>query len=184
MMCRTYYSAAQTRGQGHTSRSCDLPFILCPLHIEQFSLNFIQMFLSARRCAEPITQLPRLKAKDTSQSQWINPWISYPLHISWALRSIFIKLHQNVPLSETIIRTYDCFADSRSMSHFQGHVIYPSVCVHAISSEPFEWFSKNFTHMFLSVRQYAEPLTQLCRLNIKVTLQGHGIYLRTSSTIC
>ena len=32
-MCRSYDSVTQTSGQGHTSRSCDLPFNSCPLHI-------------------------------------------------------------------------------------------------------------------------------------------------------
>ena len=43
-----------------------------------------------------------------------------------------------------------------------------------ISPEPFESFSINFTQMFLSVSWCAEPMTQLCKLKVKVTLQGHG----------
>ena len=58
----------------------------------------------------------------------------------------------------------------------QGHVINPLILVRSISPEPFERFSLNFTKMFLSVRRCAEPMTQLRRLNVKVTLQGHGIY--------
>ena len=58
----------------------------------------------------------------------------------------------------------------------QGHVIYPSVCVHSISLESLEQFSLNFTQMFLSVRRCAEPRTQLRKLKVKVTLQGYGIY--------
>ena len=34
----------------------------------------------------------------------------------------------------------------------------------------------NFTQMFLSVRQCAELMTQLPRLKVKVTFQGHRIY--------
>ena len=34
--------------------------------------------------------------------------------------------------------------------------------------------------MFLSVRLCAEPMTQLCRLKVKVTLQGYVIY----SSVC
>ena len=33
IMCRTYGLATQTQGQGYNSRSCDLSFNLCPLHI-------------------------------------------------------------------------------------------------------------------------------------------------------
>ena len=49
-------------------------------------------------------------------------------------------------------------------------------CVRSISPEPLERFSLNFTHMFRSLRQYAEPMTLLCILMVKVTLQGHEIY--------
>ena len=38
-----------------------------PKSFERFSLNFTQMFLSIRRCAEHMTQLPRLKVKVTGQ---------------------------------------------------------------------------------------------------------------------
>ena len=47
----------------------------------------------------------------------------------------------------------------------QGHVIYPSVCVHSISPEP---FSLNFTQMFLC--------EAVCRTNDSATqtrVQGH-----------
>ena len=59
---------------------------------------------------------------------------------------------------------------------FQGHVIYPPCCVHSISHKTFERFSLNFTQMFFLVMGCAEPMTQLCRLKVKVTLQCHGIY--------
>ena len=130
-MCRTYNSAMQNQGQGHTCRSCDLPFNSCPLHISwtiwkifiiklhsirvhclslepfgQFSLNFTQMFLSMKQhagTAGPMTQLHRLKIKVILQGHVIYP--SIPFHISWTLWAIFIKLHTNVPLSETVCRT-------------------------------------------------------------------------------
>ena len=41
----------------------------------------------------------------------------------------------------------------------QGHGIYPSIFVCSISPKPFEQFSLNFTQMFLSVIQCAEPMT-------------------------
>ena len=44
-----------------------------------------------------------------------------------------------------------------------------------ITSEPFERFSLNFTQVFPSVSWCAEPMTQLCKLKVEVTLQGHGI---------
>ena len=48
--------------------------------------------------------------------------------------------------------------------------------VSSISPELLRPFSLNFTQMFLSVRQCAEPMTQLHSLKINVTIQGHKIY--------
>ena len=56
----------------------------------------------------------------------------------------------------------------------QGHVIYLSIPVCSISTEPFERFSLNITQMFPSVRPCAEHMAQLPRL--KVTGQGQVIY--------
>ena len=58
----------------------------------------------------------------------------------------------------------------------QGSVIYPLICVHSISPEPFKRFSLNITQIILTVRQCAEPMTQLRRLKVNLTLQGHRIY--------
>ena len=60
----------------------------------------------------------------------------------------------------------------------QSHEIYPSLRVCSISLEHFERFSLIYTQMFLSVSWCSEPMTQLRRLKVKVTLQGHGIYPR------
>ena len=46
------------------------------------------------------------------------------------------------------------------------------------SPQPFVRFSLNITQMFLSMSWCAEPMTQLCKLKVKVTLQGHGILWR------
>ena len=59
-----------------------------------------------------------------------------------------------------------------------GHVIYPSICVRSICPEPLEGFLLNFTQMFPSVRRRAEPMTQLCKIKVKVMLYGHGIVQR------
>ena len=81
-------------------------------------------------------------------------------------------VQSNVPLSEAVCRTHDSA---------QGHISRSwdlpfKFCVSSIPPEPFERFSLNFTQMFLSVRHYAESMTQLCRLKARVTLQCHGIY--------
>ena len=70
-MCRTNDSVTQTQGEGHTSRSWDLPLMFVYFKSLQpfvrFSLNITQMFLSVSWCAEPMTQLCKLKVKVTLQ---------------------------------------------------------------------------------------------------------------------
>ena len=147
---------------------------ISPKPFKRFSLNITQMFLSVSRCAEHMTQLPRLKV--TGLGQGIYHWISYPLHISWSLWMIFIKLHLNITLSETMCWSYDSATQTLGQGRLQGNLIDPSIPVRSISSEPFERFSLDFTQIFLSVRGCAELMTLLCRLKVKVTLQGSVIY--------
>ena len=93
-----------------------LQICVCSISPESFggfSLNFTQMFRSVRRWAEHITQLPRLKVT----GQGIYPWILCPLHISWILKAIFSKRHPNVPLSETMCRTYDLATQTQGQGH-------------------------------------------------------------------
>ena len=63
---------------------------ISPEPFDQFSCNFTHMFLLVRRCAEHMTQLPRLKV--TGQGQRIYPWISCPFHISWTIEAIFTQI--------------------------------------------------------------------------------------------
>ena len=291
-MCRTYDSTMQTQSQGHTSRSCDLPFcpllnsfeqfslnftqmfsqwdcvqrkwtsyldsmshwiyplILCPLHIwfpERYSLSFIQMIFSVKVIgftplhissihyaifiklhpnASLLRQLQNLwlgYADSMSRlhfkvmwlirsispepfewfslnftqmfSQWDcvqRKWPSYLDSMShvkimgftlefWTLCSIFIKLHPNVPLSERICRTYHLATQTEG--HTSRSCDLPFKLCPLYISWIFEWFSLNFIQMFLSLRRCAELMTQLCRLKVKVTLKGHGIYLWISWTL-
>ena len=53
----------------------------------------------------------------------------------------------------------------------QGHRLYLEFCVRYISPEPFERFLKSFGQMLISLRQCAEPLTQLHRLWVKAHLE-------------
>ena len=91
MMCRTYDSARQTKGKGHTSSSCDLPFILFPLHISWtlwtvFIKHHSNVPLSKLVSRTHETQLRRLKVKVPIQGHGFHPWIWWPLHISWRSR--------------------------------------------------------------------------------------------------
>ena len=55
----------------------------------------------------------------------------------------------------------------------QGQGLSLEFCVHSVSPLPLEGFSLNFGRMFTSVGQCAEPITQPCRLKVKVTVEGH-----------
>ena len=79
-VCRAHDSATVTQGQGHTSRSWDLPlnFESAPYLLEASRylmnpLNDFHQIFSLRRCAEPLTRLRRLKGKATVQGHEIYP---------------------------------------------------------------------------------------------------------------
>ena len=93
------------------------------------------------------------------------------LYIALTLWTSFIKLYSNF-LSETWL---SC-PDSRWRSQFKVMRFIPEFCVRSIYPEPFKRFSLNLAQMFLSVKMFAEPLNQLCMLNVKVTLQCNGNY--------
>ena len=78
--------------------------------------------------------------------------------------------------------TWPSYLDFRSRSQVKGFTLKITLkfCVLSIYPEPFGWFSLNLTQMFLSLRWSAQPMSQLCRLKVKVTLQGHVIY----SSVC
>ena len=98
-----------------------------------------------------MTWLCKLKVKVTIQGHLINPSIGVR-SISPELWIIFIKLHPNIPLSETVCRTYD----SRSRSQFKVMGYTLEFRVHYISPEPFQLF---FIKLHLNV-----PLSEtVCR---------------------
>ena len=124
-----------------------------------------------------------------------NPWLSYPDSRSsshfkimgFALEFCVCSISPE-PFEQFSLKFTQMFLSVRRCAEsltqlcrlkvkvtIQGHGIYPWICVRSISPERFERFSLNFTQMFLSVRRCAEPMTQLCRLKVKVTLQGYGI---------
>ena len=131
------------------------------------------MFASVSRCAEPISQPCQLKVKVTGQGHGFEPWISYPLYISYTPGRIFFKLWLYVCFSESMCRTYVVHANSRSRSQVKVMGLSLEFRVRSISPIPLEEFSLNFGHMFASMWQCAELITQLCRHKVKVTVQGH-----------
>ena len=110
--------------------------------------------------------------------------LSCPLHISWTLWKIFIKLWSNVRLSESMFRTHVNHANSRSRSLVKVMGLSLEFCVRSISPIPLEGFSLNFGHMFASVRWCAALITQPCWHKVKVTVQGHRFEPWISCPLC
>ena len=144
---------------GFTLQSCVRSISFEPF--ERFMVDFTQMSLSVRRCAEPMNRVCRLKVKVNFQVHGI-----YPLQ--FPVRSISPEPFERFSLNstkmflfcETVCRTYG----SRFMSQFKVMGFTLEVGVSYISPEPFESCSLNFTLIFLSVRRCAEAMTQLPRL--------------------
>ena len=77
------------------------PYLLNPL------IDFHEASLIVWRCAEHITELPRLNFNVTGQGQKIYPRISSPCHISWHLWSIFMKFHSCFPFSKSVCTAHN-----------------------------------------------------------------------------
>ena len=92
-MRRTYDSAMQTQGRGHTSRSCDLPF---KFHDRSISSTLWTISITHHSYV-PLSELVCRTHDSAAQTRaqvchGIYPWISCTLHISCSLWKIFIKL--------------------------------------------------------------------------------------------
>ena len=133
------------QGQGHTSMLWEYPSILCPLNI-LWTLWTIYSYIHPNvSLSETVCRIYEQGLQTQGQGQlsrlWdLRPLISCPLHISWTLWTIFIKLHPYVPFGETVCRTHDSAGVSRSLSQFKvtGFTLAVGVCY--ISPEPFESF--------------------------------------------
>ena len=141
---------------------------ISPEPFGRFSLNFTQMFLSVRRCAEHMIQLPRLKV--TGQG--------HVIYLSIRVRSISPEFFERLSLSFTqiFLSGRRCAEQMTQLPRLNVTGFTLEYRVRPISLEPFGRFPLNFTQMFLLVRRCAEFMTGLHRLKVKVTLQGHVIY--------
>ena len=129
---------------------------------ERFIVNFNQITISVRRCAEPMIWVCRLKVKVNFQGHGI-----YPLQFPACSISpeLFERFSLNVTLMFLSVRRYvDHMTQLCSLEiSITIKVMGFTFCCY-ISHEPFESFSLNLTQMFLSVRGCAEAMTQLAIL--------------------
>ena len=121
-----------------------VPYLLNPFW--RFSLNFIQMFRSVRRCAEHITQLPRLKFKVTGQG--INPlnFVSAPFILNpfWQFLLNFNLMFLFVSRRAEHMTQLPRLKVKVMRLNREFHV-------RSISHQPFLRFSLNLTQMLLSM---------------------------------
>ena len=123
-----------------------------------------------RRCAEHITQLPRLKVKVTGQGHVIYPSI----RVRFISPESFERFLLN--FTQMFLSVRRCSGLITQLSRLKVKGFTFEFRVRSISPEPFGRFSLNVTQMFLSVTRWTEFMTWLHRLNVKVPLQGHVIY--------
>ena len=111
-------SATKTQVQGHTY----LPFefrvpSISPAPFQRLSLNFTQMFLLVRRCAELITRLCRLsrsRSWDLTTSSSPEPWERFSVKFT----QMFFSVRQCAEPMTQLHRL-------KVKVTFQGHGIYP-----------------------------------------------------------
>ena len=119
-----------------------------------------------------MTRLHRLKVKVTIQGQVIYPWIWCLLYISQTVWTSFIILHSNIPLRTTVCRIHDSATKTQGQGHSSCSKALPLNFVSApYLLNPMKDFYKFFGQMLISLRQCAEPLTQLHRLWVKAHLE-------------
>ena len=159
------------------------------------------MFTLVRRCAESITQLCQLKVKVTVQGHGFEPWILCPFLSPLPLGGFSLNFGQmftcgmmcrtrnsamkTIPLEGFSFNFGQMFASVKwcaepiaqpcRLTRWQFKVMGLSLefCVRSVSPLPLGGFSLYFGRMFTSVGQCAEPITQTCRLKVKVTVEGH-----------
>ena len=151
-MTRVHILKVNVTLQGHVIYPSIRLCYIYPKYFERFSLNFTQMFLSVRQCAEQMTKLPRVKV--TGQGQGIT--------FEFRVRSIYPESFERFSLNFTqVILSVRRCAEPITWPHrlrlkvkvtLQSHGIYPSIPVRSISPELLERFSLNFTQRLLSVR--------------------------------
>ena len=113
------------------------------------------MFLLVRQCAEPMTQLQRLKVKVTVKGHRIYPWFFCPPQIFWTLWKIFIKCWSNAYLIKSVCRALD------STTQTMGQDTPWISCLFHISGT-FEKNSIKLDQMFIWMWQYEEPSPLSC----------------------
>ena len=144
------------------------------------------MFTSTRGCAEPMLPFSELKAKVTLEGQKLTQKIflnfNMYLNISETRKSICLKhkIYMKCHNQDMQVMFHNSVLHfDKVMPLFKSsnlHTIeYQTIChVRSINSILIEEFSLNFTQMFNSTRLCAKSMLPLCRLKVRVTLEGQN----------
>ena len=119
---------------------------ISPELLGRFSLNFTQMSLSVRRCAEYITQLPRLKVKVTGQGHVIYPSI----RVCSISPASFERFSLN--FTQMFLSVRRCAEHITQLPRLKVKGFTLEFRVRSVSPEPLGQFQLNFTQKFLSMR--------------------------------
>ena len=142
---------------------------ISPDPFESFSLNFT-------KCS---SQWDRVQKQWLSYQDFKRSWSHYQVMRYFTLQfSVSLCLNdfqkQSLKCSphwDVVQNPWLNYAQSRSSSHLKVMEFTLQFCVHSISSEPFVRFSFNFTQLFLSMRQCAEPMTH-SRARLRFDVMG------------
>ena len=157
-----------------------LEFGVCSISPEPWGQFSMKLHLNVP-LSETMCGIFELATKTQGQSHTSRlcalPFNLCPLHISWPHGVILIRLLPKCSSQLANVKNlWPGCANLMSRSHFK----VMEFNLHFVSTpyliNPSNNFHINFTQIFLSVMQCAGPMTQLCRLKVKVTLQCHGIY--------
>ena len=154
-----------------------LEYGICSKPFELVSLCFIQMFLLVRQCAEPMTQLQRLKIKVTVQGQRLNPWIFCLLHISEPFERFLSSFCQ-------MLISLRQFAEPLIQLHRVWVKAHLEFLVCSISQETLKKNPLNFDQMFIWMWRYVEPTPLSCHSLYNKMLQISDCLFATGDYSC
>ena len=143
---------------------------ISPEPFDQFSWCFTHMLLLVRRCASYLNSRSQVKVTGFTLEFRVCS-ISHETMRRFSLN--FIQIFLWVRLCAELMTQLHRVTFKVTI---QCHVIYPSIFVRPIPPKLSELVSLYFIQMFPLVRQCAEPMTQLRRLKVKVTVQWHKLY--------
>ena len=171
-MCRINNSTLPTRSRSQFKvMGLSLEFrvhSVSLLPLGWFSLDFGQMFICGTMCRIYKSAMGTQGQGHSSRSRvWALNFVS-TRYLLYPWKNFLLILVKCLPQWNDVLNHAQPCRLTRSQ--FKVTIKF---CVRSLSPLPLGGFSLNFDQMFSSVGQCAEPITQPCRLNVNVTVEGH-----------